>query len=120
MKKFQNAIDLLQLSEEQAEQLALSILGEVNREEQAGVRYQYDQRTGQEIIVIPSERLETHFASTDFEKESFKKFDEKICRGKENIGKRVEQRKNFEAEKELGDREIQSKVEKEEKEKAAP
>ena len=93
------------------------MLGEVNREEQVVVSYRYDQRTGQEIIVIPSERIETHFTSTVFEKESFKKFDEEACRGKENIGKRVEQRKNFEAEKELGVRERQSQVEMEEEKK---
>ena len=67
--------------------------------------------------MIPSERIETPFASTVFEKKSFKELDEKACRGKENIDKRVEQRKNFEAEKELGDREIQSQFEKEEEEK---
>ena len=39
MNIFHNAVHLLQLIEEQAEQLALSMLGEVNREEQVGVRY---------------------------------------------------------------------------------
>ena len=55
IRKFQNAIDLVQMREEQGEQISLSLLGEVNREEQLGIKYQYDQRTGQEIIVIPSE-----------------------------------------------------------------
>ena len=77
MRKFQNAIDLLQLSEEQAEQLGLSMLGE----EQVGIKYRYDERTGQEIIVIPSEWLETNIASTEFEEETF---DAEACRGKEN------------------------------------
>ena len=62
-------IDLLQLSEEKTEQLGLSMLGEVNREEQAAIKYRYDQGTGQEIIVIPSEWLEKNFASTVFEKQ---------------------------------------------------
>ena len=68
MRKFQKVMDLLQLSEEQAEQLGLSMLGEVNGEEQVGIKYRYDQRTGQQIIVIPSEWLETNVASTDFKK----------------------------------------------------
>ena len=58
MRSFQNVLYLLNLSEQQAEQLGLSMLGEVNREEQVGINYRYDQRTGLEIIVIPSELLE--------------------------------------------------------------
>ena len=46
------------------------MLGEVNGEEQIGIKYRYDQRTGQEIIVIPIEWLETNVASTDLKKES--------------------------------------------------
>ena len=57
MKNFQNKVDLLLLSAEQVEELGLSMLGEVIREEQVGVKYRCDQRTGQEIIVIPSEWL---------------------------------------------------------------
>ena len=38
MRKFQNVVDLFQLSEEQAEQLGLSMLGE----EQVGIKYRYD------------------------------------------------------------------------------
>ena len=112
MRKFQNVVDLLQLSEEQAEQLGLSMLGEVNGEEQVGIKYRYDQRTGQEIIVIPSEWIETNVASTDFKKESIESFDEEARRGNE-----VEERKNFDEEKEFGDRELQAQVEKEEEEK---
>ena len=96
-RKFQNVVDLLQLSEEQAEQLDLSMLGEVNEEEQVGIKYQYDQRTGQEIIVIPSEWLETNFASTDSKKESTKSFDEEARRGNE-----VEECKYFDEEKNSG------------------
>ena len=81
VRKFQNVVDLLQLNEEQAEQLDLSMLGEVNGEEQKGIKYRYDQRIGQEIIVIPSERLETNVASTDFKKESIESFDEEARRG---------------------------------------
>ena len=62
-------VKLLRLSKEQAEQLELSILGEVNREEQLSIKYRYDQRSGQEIIVMPSEWLETNNASTEFERE---------------------------------------------------
>ena len=36
---FQNVIDLLQLKEEQAEQLDLGMVGEVNREGQVGIKY---------------------------------------------------------------------------------
>ena len=54
MRNFQSVIDLLQLSREQAEQLYLSMLGEVNREEQADIKYRYDQRSGQEMLVISS------------------------------------------------------------------
>ena len=66
MANFENVIDLLQLSEEQAEQLGLSMLGEENRQEQVGIRYRHVQRTGQEINVIPSESLETNIASKKF------------------------------------------------------
>ena len=104
MRKFQNVVDLLQLNEERAEQLDLSMLGEVNREEQIGIKYRYDQRTGQEIIVIPSEWLETNVASTDFKKESIESFDEEARRGNE-----VEEWKYFDEEKQFGDRELQSK-----------
>ena len=38
-------VELLQLSEEQAEQFRLSMLGKVNREEQVSIEYPYDQRT---------------------------------------------------------------------------
>ena len=72
MRNLQNLIDLQQLSEEQAEQLCLSILGEVNREEKVGIKYWYDHRTGQEIIVSPCEWLDTNLASIEFQKESFK------------------------------------------------
>ena len=57
------------------------MLGEVNKEEQVDVNYRYDQRTGKEIIVIPSEWLATNVASTEFETESFKSVEE-ACRGK--------------------------------------
>ena len=89
MRNFQNVVDLVQLSEEQALQLCMSILGEVNSEEKVGIKYRYDQRNGQEIFVIPSEWLETNFASTEFEKESFENFDEEACRGEENVCNRV-------------------------------
>ena len=79
------------------------MLGEVNGEEQVGIKYRYDQRTGQEIIVIPSEWLETNVASTDFKKESTESFDEEALRGNE-----VEECKYFYEEKEFGDRELQS------------
>ena len=36
-RNFQNVIDLLQLTEEQAEQIGLNMLGESNREEQVGI-----------------------------------------------------------------------------------
>ena len=55
MRNFRNVIDFLQLSEELAEQLGLSMLGEVNREVQLRIKYRYDQITGQVKIVIPSE-----------------------------------------------------------------
>ena len=64
-RNFQNVVDLLQLRKQQEEQLGLSMLGEVNREEQVVIMYPYDQRTGQEIIVIPTEWLEKKIASTD-------------------------------------------------------
>ena len=108
MRKFQKLIDLLQLTEEQAEQLGLSMLGE----EQVGIKYRYDERTGQEIIVIPSEWLETNVASTDFKKESIESFDEEARRGNE-----VEECKYFDEEKEFGDRELQSQNKKKIKEK---
>ena len=69
MGKFQNVIVLIQLSELQAEQLSLSMLGEENRQEQVGIRYLHDQRSGQEINANPSKWLETNIASTEFEKE---------------------------------------------------
>ena len=103
MRKFQNVVDLLQLSKEQAEQLSLSMLGEENREEKVGIKYRYDQRTAQEIIVIPSEWLEANVASTDLKKESFGSFDEEARRGNE-----VEECKYFDEEKEFGDRELES------------
>ena len=83
MRNLQNVIDLLQLRKEQAEQLCLSLFGEVNMEEQVGLKYRYDQCSGQEIIVIPREALQTNNASTTIEKESSKSFDEEACRGKE-------------------------------------
>ena len=86
-ENLQNVIESLQLSEEQAEQLDLSMLGE----EQVGIKYRYNQRTRQEIIVIPSEWLETNIASTEFEEETFETFDEEACRGKENACNRAEQ-----------------------------
>ena len=92
-ENLQNVIDLLQLSEEQAEQLGLSMLGE----EQVGIKYRYDERTGQEIIVIPSEWLKTNIASTEFEDETFESFDAETCRGKEKACNRAEQCKNFDA-----------------------
>ena len=113
MRKFQNVIDLLQLSEEQAEQLGRSMLGE----EQIGIKYRYDQRIGHEIIVIPSEWLETNVASTDFKKESFECFDEEACRGKENDCNRAEQCKNFDAGKGSEDRKLELRVEKQEEER---
>ena len=36
---------LLQLSEEQAEQLGLSVLGDANREEQVSIKYRLKSRT---------------------------------------------------------------------------
>ena len=113
MRKFQNVVDLLQLSEEQAEQLSLSMFGE----EQVGIKYRYDQRTGQEIIVIPSEWLETNIASTDFKKESFECFDEEACRGKENACNRAEQCKNFDAGKGSEERKLELRVEKQEEQR---
>ena len=65
LRNFQNVIELLQLDEEQAKQLGLSLLGEVNREEQVGAKYQYNQ-IRQEIIVIPSEWFETNIVSAMF------------------------------------------------------
>ena len=47
LRNFQNVVDLLQMSKEQAEQLSLRMLGEVNREEKVGTKYRYDQRTEQ-------------------------------------------------------------------------
>ena len=117
MRKFQNVVDLLQVSEEQAEQLDLSMLGEVNGEEQVGIKYRYDERTGQEIIAIPKEWLETNVASTDFKKESFECFDEEACRGKQNTCNRAEQCKNFDTGKGSEDREFESRVEKQEEER---
>ena len=113
MRKFQNVVDLLQLSEEQAEQLSLSMFGE----EQVGIKYRYDERTGQEIIVIPSEWLETNIASTEFEEETFESFDAEACRGKENACNRAEQCKNFDAGKGSEHREFESQVEKQEEER---
>ena len=112
-ENLQNVVDLLQLSEEQAEQLGRSML----REEQVGIKCRYDERTGQEIIVIPGEWLETNVASTDFKKESFECFDEKACRGKENACNRAEQCKNFDAGKGSEDRELELRVEKQEEER---
>ena len=93
MMNFQNVLDLQQLSEEQAEKLVLSMLGELNREEQVGIKYRYDQRTRKELILIPREWIETNIASTGFEKQSIESFDEVF-----------------------GDRELQSQFEKEEEE----
>ena len=98
-RNFQNVVDLLQLSEEQAEHLSLIMLGEVNREVQVGIKYRYDQRTGQETIVIPSERLETNIVSTEFEKKSFKLFGEEVCRRKENVCNRDQKCKKYDEEK---------------------
>ena len=56
----------------------------VNREEQVGVKYRYDQRTGQEVIVIPSDWLETNIASTEFKRSHLK-----------NLKTRLEERKSF-------------------------
>ena len=112
MKNFQNVIDMLHLSEEQAEQLGLSLMGEVNREEQVGIRYRLDQRTGQETIVIPIEWLEAKIVSTDFEKDSFEGFVKETGRGKENMCNRVERCKKIDEEMELGYRELQSQAEK--------
>ena len=106
-RNFQNVVDLLQLDEEQAERLGLSMLGEVNREEQVDIKYRYDQRNGQEIIVIPNEWLETIIASKKFGKESIENFDEGACRGNE-----VEECKMFDEEKELVDRELRSQFKK--------
>ena len=47
MRNFMNVIDLLQLSEEQAEHLGLSMLGELTIEEQLGIKYRYNRRSGQ-------------------------------------------------------------------------
>ena len=93
MMNFQNVIDLQQLSEEQAEKLVLSMLGELNREEQVGIKYRYDQRTRKELILIPRGWIETNISSTEFEKQSIENFDEFF-----------------------GDRELQSQFEKDEEE----
>ena len=77
------------------------MLEQVNREEQLGIKYRYDQRTGQEILVIPSDWLETNIASTEFEKKSFESFYEEACRGKENVCNRVDQCKKFDEEIDL-------------------
>ena len=61
------------------------MLGEVNREEQVGIKYRYDQGTGREIILIPSKWLETTVVSIDFARESIKNFDEEACRGKKTL-----------------------------------
>ena len=90
------------------------MLGEVNREEQVGIKYRYDQRTGQEIIVIPTEWLEKNIASTEIEKESFKRFGEEACRGKGNVCNRVEQCKKFDEQNELRDKELKTEIKKEE------
>ena len=100
MRNFQNVVDFLPLSEDQAEQLRLIMLGEVNRVEQVGNKYWYDQKTGQEIIAIPCEWLKTNIASTKFEQESLRSFDKEVCRGKENVVcKRVEHCKNIDTQK---------------------
>ena len=112
-ENLENVIDLLQLSEEQAEQLGLSMLGE----EQVGINYRYDERTEQEIIVIASAWLETNIAFTDIEEETFESFDEEACRGKENACNRAEQCKNFDAGKGSEDRELELRVEKQEEER---
>ena len=112
LRNFQNVVDLLQLSKEQEKQLSLSMLGEVNREEKVGIKYRYDQRTEQEIIVIPNEWLEINIASKEFGKESFECFDERACRGNE-----VQECKKFVEQKELDDRELQLQFEKKEVEK---
>ena len=116
MRNFQNVVDLLQLSGEQAEQLGLSMLGELNGEKRVGIMYRNDQRTRQEIIVIPSEWLETNIPSTEI-KESIKSFVDEACRGKENVCNRVEQNKKFCEEKKLGDSGLQSRRDKEEEER---
>ena len=95
MRNFQKVVEMLQLSGEPAEHLRLSMLGEVNREEQVGFNYRCDQRTGQEPIVIPSEGLEPKNASTEFEKELIEGFDEKVCEGKENIYKKSNNAKSL-------------------------
>ena len=91
-------------------------MGEVNREEQVGIKFRYNERTRQEKIVLPSEWQDTNIASTGFEKDSFNSCDEETCRGKEEIGIRVEKCKKFCGEKELVDRELHSRFEKEEEE----
>ena len=117
LRNFQNVVDLLQLSEEQAEQLGLSIWGKVKKEQQIGIKYRYDQKTGQEKIVIPSDGLRTNIFSTESKKKSFENFDEEACRGKGNVCNRVDRCKKFDEEKEWGNRELQSHSEMEEEER---
>ena len=74
-------------------------MGEVNREEQVGIKYRYDRRTGQEKIVIPSEWLQTNNASTEFERERIKvlmkkRVEEKIFVIELNNAKILMQKKN--------------------------
>ena len=66
--------------------------------------------------MIPSEWLETNIDSTEFESESFGRFDEEGFRGKVNVCNRVGQCNRFDEEKERRDRELQSHVEVEEEE----
>ena len=54
MRNFKNVIDLIQLIEEEAEQLRLSMSGEAKRDEQVGIKFRYDQRTRLEKNLIPS------------------------------------------------------------------
>ena len=106
MRNYQNVIYLLKLSEEQAEHLGVNMLGDAIREEQLGIKYRSDQRTGQRIIEIPSEWSETNIASTEFEKESFESYNGEACWRKENDYRRAEQFKKFDKQKELGVREL--------------
>ena len=107
-------IDLLQLSEEQAEQLGLSMLGKVKTEQQVGTKYRCDQKTGQEKIVIPSEWLKTNLASTESSKRSHLKiFMKKGVEEKEIFVIELNSAKSLMKKKNCGNRELQTKTEEE-------
>ena len=60
LQTVQKVVQLLKLNYEQAEQLKWSILKEISKEEIASITYRVDETTGQEVIVLLTEKLTAH------------------------------------------------------------